>query len=215
MKRDFSPRDWDRFVAAHPRAHVLQQCAWGDLKAAFGWSVDLAAISDGKGMVGGAQLLFRPLPFRLGTMAYLPMGPLLTNPDYAAGLWYVIHRCAREHGAAFLKWEPGIYTEGEAPPDFKALGFRPTPRTLHPPRPIRIDISAMGEPIPARITQARPAKFRQSGRTATANYEPKTAANGAPLRRCVTRRANATLSGGLRRPIIGKRLICLCRVTPR
>ena len=177
MKRDFSPRDWDRFVAAHPRAHVLQQSAWGDLKAAFGWSVDLAAISDGKGMVGGAQMLFRPLPFRLGTMAYLPMGPLLSNPDYAAGLWHVIHRCAREHGAAFLKWEPGIYTEGEAPPDFKALGFRPSPQTVQPPRTILIDISADEETILARMNQGTRRKIRQSAKNGIRYYEAKTAAD--------------------------------------
>jgi len=30
------PAVWDAFVAAHPRAHLLQLSAWGALKAAFG-----------------------------------------------------------------------------------------------------------------------------------------------------------------------------------
>jgi peptidoglycan pentaglycine glycine transferase (the first glycine) len=171
----FSPAEWDSFVAAHPRAHVLQQSAWGDLKSAFGWTADIATISDGSRITGGALLLFRPLPFRLGTMAYLPMGPLLTNPADEPALWRAVHQCAREHRAAFLKWEPGIYTEGEPRPDFAALGFRPSPQTIQPPRTILIDISGDEDTILARMNQGTRRKIRQGLKNGIRYYEAQAA----------------------------------------
>ncbi|MFN8448622.1 MAG: peptidoglycan bridge formation glycyltransferase FemA/FemB family protein [Anaerolineae bacterium] len=76
-----SPKAWDAFVAGQPRAHVLQQSAWGELKAAYGWGVDRVALADGDSMVAGAQLLFRRCPSGMSTMAYLPMGGYATTPD--------------------------------------------------------------------------------------------------------------------------------------
>src|SRR6185369_15864516 len=74
-----SPAQWDSFIGSHPRAHVLQQWAWGDLKTAFGWQAERIVVRDYAGQIGSvAQLLFRRLPFRLGTMAYLAMGPLVS-----------------------------------------------------------------------------------------------------------------------------------------
>jgi peptidoglycan pentaglycine glycine transferase (the first glycine) len=169
-----SPAEWDSFVAAHPRAHVLQQSAWGALKSAFGWTSDIATISDGTRITGGALLLFRPLPFRLGTMAYLPMGPLLTKPTDEPAVWRAVHQCARQHGAAFLKWEPGIYAVGEPRPDFAALGFRPSPQTVQPPRTVLIDISGDEETILARMNQGTRRKIRQSLKNGIRYYEAKT-----------------------------------------
>src|SRR5688572_19987916 len=118
-----TPEQWDAFVKAQPRAHVLQQTAWGDLKSAHGWAVYRAEFVEYQNIVvAGAQLLFRRLPFRLGTMAYLGMGPIYSDPFPEKGaplnyvefvLWSHIHTAAKKHGAAFLKWEPGIYREGE------------------------------------------------------------------------------------------------------
>src|SRR5690348_8059615 len=103
--------EWDAFVAAHPRAHVLQQWAWGDLKAAFGWQTERIEIRDDSGQIAAAaQLLFRRLPFRLGTMAYLAMGLLVSNKSQVtsrkteAELWKAIDASGRKHKAAFLKW---------------------------------------------------------------------------------------------------------------
>src|SRR5690242_16396028 len=103
--------EWDAFVAAHPRAHVLQQWAWGDLKAAFGWQTERIALRDDSSQViAVAQLLFRRLPFRLGTMAYLAMGPLMsdklqdTSGDLESDLEKAIDQSGHKHHAAFLKW---------------------------------------------------------------------------------------------------------------
>src|SRR5690349_13405218 len=103
-----TPTAWDQFVASHPRAHVLQQSAWGDLKGAFGWGVERVALTEGDQIVAGAQLLFRALPFRLGTMAYLPMGGYVTDESQWGALWSAVDAAAKKRRAAFLKWEPGI-----------------------------------------------------------------------------------------------------------
>ncbi|MBC6935237.1 MAG: peptidoglycan bridge formation glycyltransferase FemA/FemB family protein [Chloroflexi bacterium] len=173
-----SPEQWDSFVAAQPRAHILQLAAWGELKAAYGWSVERVALAEGSQIVAGAQLLFRRLPFRLGSLAYLAMGPypqpLPLTPSLnsergqtgAAGsdgmrrLWQAVDACARRHHAAFLKWEPGII---EASHDSPAeLGFRESAQTIQPPRTILIEIGDDDETILARMNQGTRRKIRQS-----------------------------------------------------
>ncbi len=147
---------WDEFISQQRDAHILQLSAWGELKRDFGWTVDRIALTDDQNRItAGAQLLFRPLPLRLGQLAYLAMGPYGNKP----GLWDVIDRCARDHGAAFLKWEPGIVNVS---PDFAALGFRESPQTIQPPRTVLIDISGNDDDIMQRMNQGTRRKIRKS-----------------------------------------------------
>lgn len=153
---------WDKFVGRQPRAHVLQLSEWGALKSAYEWTTETAVIGGANGIKGGGLLLFKPLPYRLGSMAYLPMGPYAADPDSLSAVWAGIDLTAREHGAAFLKWEPGIYEPPEYAPDFARLGFRPSPQTVQPPRTVLIDISGDDETILARMNQGTRRKIRQS-----------------------------------------------------
>ncbi|MCB9452776.1 MAG: peptidoglycan bridge formation glycyltransferase FemA/FemB family protein [Anaerolineaceae bacterium] len=153
---------WDVFVARQPRAHVLQQSAWGVLKSAYGWGVARVALADETGIRAGAQLLFKRLPLGLGTMAYIGMGPYGDGPSLWPELWAAVDDCARRQGAAFLKWEPGIYRDGEAPPDFAWWGFRESPQTVQPPRTVLIDIGGEEDSILARMNQGTRRKIRQS-----------------------------------------------------
>lgn len=164
-----TPAEWEAFVATHPRAHVLQQWAWGDLKAAYGWQADRVVVRGEEGQIAAAaQVLFRRLPFRLGTMAYLAMGPLVgeklqdTSGKIEAQLWKAIDQSAKKHHAAFIKWEPGIYQPDEAKREPAALNFRPSPQTVQPPRTVLIDISGDDEAILARMNQGTRRKIRQS-----------------------------------------------------
>ncbi len=165
-----TPNAWDAFVASQPRAHALQLSAWGELKRAYGWGVERVALADDGRIVAGAQLLFRPLPLRLGTMAYLAMGPYNTTSDDAA-LWVAIDQCAKRRGAAFLKWEPGIVEVGDPNPGFWALGFRESLQTVQPPRTILIDIADDDETILARMNQGTRRKIRQSQKSGVRYYE--------------------------------------------
>lgn len=165
-------REWDAFVTSQPRAHVLQQSAWGDLKRHFGWQVERVALVEGESrIVAGAQVLFRRLPV-MGTMAYVPMGPYVTAEEHWKPLWEAIdRRIKRTRGASFLKWEPGIYGEGETPPNFARLGFRASPQSVQPPRTILLDIGGDEDAILARMNQGTRRKIRQSQNNGIRYYE--------------------------------------------
>ena len=169
-----TPALWDGFVSTHPRAHVLQLSGWAGQKRPYGWESARVALTedDGDGqIVAGAQILFRQLPVRLGTMAYLPMGPLLTDGRQREALWQAVDKVCRKHHAAFLKWEPGIPEDGDPPPDFVRYGFRESTQTIQPPRTILIDISADEEAILARMNQGTRRKIRQSQKNGVHYYE--------------------------------------------
>lgn len=159
---DPTPQQWDAFVNQHPRAHFLQQSAWGSLKAAYGWRVLRVALTGERDqLVAGAQMLLRPLPGKLGTMAYIPMGPLVTADDQWTTLWGAINKRAQQKKAAFLKCEPGIY-QRDTPPDLTRWKFQPALQTIQPPRTILIDIRGDAETILARMNQGTRRKIRQS-----------------------------------------------------
>lgn len=158
-----SETEWDTFVRQQPDTHFLQFQAWAQHKAVFGWDFDRIAATNGHGqIVAGAQLLFRPLPLHLGTMAYLPMGPYIRDERYTETLWQAIDQSAKAKRAAFLKWEPGLSLGDESQPDFAALGFHPSPQTIQPPNTILIDVRGTDEEIMARMNQGTRRKIRQS-----------------------------------------------------
>ena len=161
---------WDAFVAAQPRAHALQLWSWGELKRAYGWGVERVALARDGQIVAGAQLLFRPLPMRLGKLAYLPFGPY-ARPEDEAALWRSIDQCAKSRGAAFLKWEPGLFAPAEPQPRLEPMGFRASPQTVQPPSTILVDISAGDEAIMVRMNQGTRRKIRQSLKNDVRYYE--------------------------------------------
>ncbi len=164
---------WDRLAAAHPQAHILQLSAWGALKSAFGWGSSRVALAEADGtLAAGAQLLYRPLPFRLGTLAYIPKGPLApadwwAQPERMRPLWAAIHAEARRHGARWLKVEGP-----DAPPDpgavitagLEAAGFRPSPQTIQPVRTVVIDLAGSPDDILARMKQKTRYNIRLSAK---------------------------------------------------
>ncbi len=156
------PDAWDQFVTTHPRAHLLQLSAWGDLKADFGWTPRRVAVTDDSGqIVAGALILFRRLPLRLGQIAYIPYGPLVdwSNSAHVHAVVPAIDDVARTHGAAFLKIEPGYHLPEV---DFAAFGFKASAQTVQPPRTITIDISGDDDTIQARMNQQTRRNIRKS-----------------------------------------------------
>lgn len=156
-----APAEWDHFVGARPRAHLLQTSAWGDLKAAFGWEPLRVAVQDERGPIAaGVQILLRRLPFHLGTLAYAPYGPLVDWDDETQvnALLSAVDAAAKRRGAAFLKIEPGFMLEA----DPTRYGFRPSPQTVQPPRTYVIDISGDEEAILARMNQGTRRNIRKS-----------------------------------------------------
>lgn len=138
-----NPAQWDAFVAAQPNGHILQTSRWGQLKSQFEWSADYIAVLNGPNIVAGALVLFRNLPMKLGTLAYIPKGPVLNFDDEAlsAELLHGLDRLMKRHRAILLKIEPNRLTELRFSTRLAALGFRPSPQTVQPPRTITLDLT--------------------------------------------------------------------------
>lgn len=179
---NISATRWDAFVDAHPDAHTLQAADWATLKSAFGWQAARVGITrtggaDGAGgangeLVAGAQILYRRLPLRFGSIAYIPAGPLFaeTDSDQAANglLWNTIQRAARQQRAVFLKVEPCDWYRPRAglADQLTQAGLRPSPQTIQPPRTIVLDISGSEVDILARMNQSTRRKVKMQTKQA-------------------------------------------------
>ncbi len=150
--------EWDQFVVGQSRAHVLQLSGWGALKSQFGWDSTIVALAEGQTLLGGALVLLKSLPLRLGKMASVPMGPYVTDEGLMAELTQAI---GKETGAAFLKIEPGHFHEDRAP-DLASMGFVPSPQSIQPANTIQIDINGDDDGILKRMNQGTRRKIRKS-----------------------------------------------------
>jgi lipid II:glycine glycyltransferase (peptidoglycan interpeptide bridge formation enzyme) len=151
---------WDRCVTNRPVGHLLQTWAWGELKARFGWHVERLAHGD-----ACLQVLFRPLPAGLGTIAYAPKGPAgnLDDPSLRA-LLDAIRPVARRHRAICLKIEPDLEDGPATARQLRALGFRPGLHTIQPRRTLLVDLGAEPDVILQRMKSKTRYNVRLAGR---------------------------------------------------
>lgn len=169
LRTDLTAAQWDSFVAAHPDAHLLQTSDWAAHQSGSDWHPTRVAVADAAQpdqLMAGAQVLFRPLPLRLGTRAYLPAGPLFGSDDPAHPanrlLWDGIHAAARQHVAIFLKVEPCNWyrSRPDLPAQLVAAGLRHSAQTIQPPRTIVLDIGVSEDEILKRMNQSTRRKVR-------------------------------------------------------
>ncbi|RMF35513.1 MAG: peptidoglycan bridge formation glycyltransferase FemA/FemB family protein [Chloroflexi bacterium] len=157
---------WDRFVAVHPQGHILQTTPWARLKARYGWQAVRVPLVQGGRPVAGAQVLLRRLPLGLGTLAYIPRGPVAdgTDPRLLAPLWEAIEAAVRAHGAFLLLVEPDW---PDAPPfetHLRAAGFRPHPETIQPRRTLVMEIGGDEAQVLAAMKSKTRYNIRLAGR---------------------------------------------------
>lgn len=155
------PAAWDRFVKAN-QGHILQTSSWGMLKSAFGWDHEIVMVGGPDGIRSGALMLFRRVPLRLGVIAYVPRGPIVDWSDSTAvhELFGALDYVAKDRRAALLKVEPDIEDTPEARAQMRALGFRPSPQTVQPPRTVMLDVKGTEDEILARMNQGTRRKIR-------------------------------------------------------
>lgn len=165
-----APDEWNAFVCHHARAHILQLSHWGQLKSDYGWQADRIALTDGEKIIAGAQILFRDLPVVPATLAYIPYGALVTDDSQWKDLWAAIHDCARDHRAAWLRWEPGLYPNTTMP-DFHQWGFKVSPQTIQPPNTILLAIDRDDDAIMKPMNQSTRRKIRKSLKNDIHYYE--------------------------------------------
>jgi len=148
-----SAEQWDAFLAARPCSHILQTWLWGELKSRFEWSADRIAVTRADEIVAGAVVLFRKLPLHLGTLAYIPKGPVLDFDDESISqeLLRGLDRLMKRHRSILLKIEPDRLAELKFSTQLATLGFRPSPQTIQPPRTNTVDITGDADAILAAM----------------------------------------------------------------
>jgi lipid II:glycine glycyltransferase (peptidoglycan interpeptide bridge formation enzyme) len=155
-----SEETWDEAVTK-AGGHVLQSYAWGELKASFGWRVERLALKEAQ-----AQVLFRPLPGGLGTLAYVPKGPVVDYADVQAvrELLEGIEALGRERSAICLKIEPNLEASPALEKQLRGQGFRPSPQVVQPRRTIVVDLRAEPEALLRRMKSKTRYNIRLAGR---------------------------------------------------
>ncbi len=155
---------WDAFVAGHPSGNLLQANPWGRLKGNFGWLNEIAVM--GNPPVAGASLLYKRLPLALGTIAYIPRGPVVDWSDAALtqSTLALVERAARQHRAWALWIEPELFDAPTARARLAALGFQPAAHTIQPPRTIWVDLSGSEDAVLARMKQKTRYNIRLAAR---------------------------------------------------
>ncbi|MBN1246291.1 MAG: peptidoglycan bridge formation glycyltransferase FemA/FemB family protein [Anaerolineae bacterium] len=140
---------WNRFVAAHDAGNLLQTSQWGALKSEFGWDWDLVTVEDGDTLRAGAVVLYRPLPLRLGTLAYVPRGPLVDwhDRDLVKRLFDRLHQVVRRRRAWACWVEPEALDGTEAATALAEVGYRAATRTIQPRSTIVVDLTPSEDDI--------------------------------------------------------------------
>jgi peptidoglycan pentaglycine glycine transferase (the first glycine) len=153
--------EWDELVAAAPTGHVLQSWAWGELKGRFGWQAQRLAV----GPVA-AQVLYRRLPGGLGTIGYVPKGPMadLQQQGEMRAWLQILGPLARKRRAICLKIEPDLEDNPALAQQLDALGFRPSPQGIQPRRTVLVDLEDVPDQLLARMKQKTRYNIRLAGR---------------------------------------------------
>ena len=131
--------DWNKFLAQHPHAHLLQTGEWGELKSAFGWKPERIVSGE-----LGVQVLFRKLPLGF-TIGYIPKA----NIDRS--LLSEIDKACRSNRAIFLKLEPDFWADEQL--ETWILELETSPHNIQPPRTLIVDIRGSEDEILARMKQ--------------------------------------------------------------
>lgn len=154
--------EWNGFVRAQQAPGVLQSWEWGEFKQKMGWKSFCVAVREYGRIIAGAQLLIKPVPPGLTSVAYLPRGPLGCWQDAHVfpQLIAAIHDLATRNHAVFLKIEPGMISNPVNACFFEQLGFRFSRSTNQPRCTIQMDISADLETIFSQFRKSTRRKIK-------------------------------------------------------
>ncbi len=155
------PAKWDAFVEARS-GHLLQTASWGMLKSDFGWQHEIIGVENNRLLKAGALVLHRKLPAKLGTISYVPRGPIVDWNDAALvqSLIAALDKSASNQNSILLKLEPDLWDDEGTRAMLGAYGFQVSKQTVQPPSTVTIDITSSEEDILARMSQSTRRKVR-------------------------------------------------------
>ena len=150
-------------LANLPGANVLQSPEWGAVKRASGWESECVAVLEGGATIAGAQVLFNATP--LGTMAYVPRGPIADLSDRLVTdqLMTAIVARARERGAIGLRVEPNQPDTAVLQSFVHRWNLQPT-RPVQPRSTLMIDMSGDPSAVWDRLSARTRYNVRLAGR---------------------------------------------------
>jgi len=140
---------WNSFAAQHPYFEMTQSWEWGQFKEELGWQAVRLAVEKKGQIIAGAQILIKPIPLELASIAYIPRGPLgdWKDEETMAQLLAQITQVARQHKAVFLRMEPAKLNNPVTHQFLKKQGFNPSDYTNQPRATIIIDLTQKPDDI--------------------------------------------------------------------
>lgn len=138
---DIDANDWNAFLARTPGGSYQQTSLWGLAKLAGDYRARRFVLDDGNAIVGGVQLLIRPLPL-VGSVAYVPLGPVLgsVSSELVDNLIARIHWIADKHKITYLAVQPPR-GQGALTAKLQAFGFSPSLVDVAPNASVLLDLS--------------------------------------------------------------------------
>jgi len=140
---------WDAFVKEGSSFSLLQSWSWGEVKKKLGWDAYRVAVAEDGVIIAGAQMLVRRLPLGVGSLAYVPCGPLgdWTRAEVARPLFEALHAIARSNRAVFMNVEACVGADRTVQELFMELGFGTSSVAMQPRATIVVDITPEPEMI--------------------------------------------------------------------
>jgi lipid II:glycine glycyltransferase (peptidoglycan interpeptide bridge formation enzyme) len=135
--------EWNAFVAQEPSFALLQSWEWGEFKEKLGWRAYRIAVEEEGQILAGAQMLIKHIPLGLGSVAYVPRGPVgeWLDMGVTTKLLCAMLGIAGQHRAVFLKMEPPQLHDSLVRGAIERHGFRASPLSNQPRASIIVDLA--------------------------------------------------------------------------
>lgn len=161
-------QEFDEFVASAGGGAcvITQSWDWGVVRKHLGWDPVRILVEDDRGPVASAQVLLRRLPAGVGSIAFVPSGPVgaWLEPEVGQCLLGKIDEVAREAGAIFLKVEPPLADSPEARRAVCDLGFAERSHSMGPMATVVVDLTPDLEEIFRSFSSSTRALIRRAER---------------------------------------------------
>lgn len=171
ISADSQAAAWDVFVAGTPGGHHVQTSLWAGVKAPFGWRSSRIVVTRQGRIVAGAQLLARSVPF-LGTVAYVPFGPLCATKEGSLTELIIdeIRRVCQRRNFRLLALQPP-HNGQEMISVLANRGFSLSLLSLAPTASLLIDLSLGTDEILAGMMKRTRKSIRRSERQGITVHE--------------------------------------------
>ena len=143
--------EWDEFLETLPDNLYQQSSLWAMVKAGGGWKHRRLVVRENGKIIGGVQMLLRPLPFH-GFAGYVSKGPVVDSKDSKVQELILdqLDQFAKRERVFFLKVQPAFGVDSLA----ELLDRRGTRRSsigVTPRATLRIDLRPDADEILARM----------------------------------------------------------------